>query len=83
MKSDKKRRLFHYANEIVGRKELPVNFLFTQFFALDIKKEEEEGGGETEVSFDELFLSVKVDAYQTDNFGIFNTLGKPISKMIR
>jgi hypothetical protein len=78
--NSEKRHLYIYAPEILGRKELPVNFIFTQFFVLDI---EPLTIGETKVPFDELFQSVKVETYQTDNFGIFSTLGKPISKMIR
>ncbi len=77
MKYKQTRRLYHYHPEILGRKELPVNFFFTQFFALDIEYEEKKS------NYDELFLYIRIDSYQTNHYGTFNTLGKPISKMIR
>ncbi len=80
MKIDKKRYLSHFAPEIIQRKELPANLVYTQLFTLDCKDGKTD---ENPRAFDELFLSVRIEAYQTDNFGLFHTLGKPISKMIR
>lgn len=81
MKTDKKRYLSYYTPEILQKKELPVNFAFTQFYTLDNKSKEDED--ENDIPFDERFLGVKISAYQTDTFNVFSTLGKPVSKIVR
>ncbi|MDO8366310.1 MAG: hypothetical protein Q7T20_05890 [Saprospiraceae bacterium] len=81
MKTDKKRYLSHYFPEILRKKELPVNFEFTQFYTMDIRNEEDED--KRSIPLDEQFIDVKISAYQTDKFKVFSTLGKPISKIIR
>lgn len=82
MKPDKKRYLTHFHPEILEKKELPYNFEFTQFYAMDIKSDEDKDSP-IDSQLEEDFFGIKISAYKTDRFGVFNTLGKPISKMIR
>ena len=81
MKENKKKYLSYYSPEILRKKELPVNFEYSQFYTLDIREDQSDSG--TSVPSDEYFLGVEVTDYQTNRYGIFSTLGKPISKMIQ
>lgn len=81
MKEDKNKYLSYYSPEILRKKELPVNFEYAQFYTLDIR--EDQGEENMSAPPDEYFLGVEIKDYQTNRFGIFSTLGKPISKMIR
>jgi hypothetical protein len=77
MKANKKRYLTYFSPELKRKTVFPVNFSFTQFYALDT-------GDEDQKKFEEdTQLVVRVDDYATDHFAIFSTLGKPISKIIR
>ncbi len=81
MKGDKKKFLSYYSPEILRKKEMPVNFEYAQFYTLDVKEDQSEEGMST--PSDEHFLGVEINDYQTNRFGVFSTLGKPISKIIQ
>jgi len=81
MKKDKKKYLSYYSPEILRKKELPVNFEYAQFYTLDIRDDQNEDSMDSPP--DEHFLGIEITDYQTNRFGVFSTLGKPISKMIQ
>ena len=81
MKESKKKYLSYYSPEILRRKELPVNFEYAQFYTLDVKEDQSEETLST--PSDEHFLGIEITEYQTNRFGVFSTLGKPISRIIQ
>jgi len=78
MKADKNRQLNHYFPETTNNSSLPANYKFAQLFALS--QINENGFGDIS-NLHPLFI--RVSDYQTENYTLMSTLGKPISKMIR
>ncbi len=79
MKKYTQRHLAHYHPEILNREELPVNIPHAQFYTMH----EQEEDSASQDPFDEPFFGIEVEAFATTTYNVMNTVGKPISKIVR
>jgi hypothetical protein len=78
MKQGNKRHLKDFFPEINEQDSLPINFSHTQFYAIDMREDNQDTS-----TLEDNSLHVFVKEYYTNHFEISSTLGKPISKIVQ